>query len=46
LLTITGEVRFLARKELKIRPKGGERANMVISWEIKEGFPKREVLKD
>jgi len=37
---------LLARKELKIGPEGGERANMAISWEIKEGFPKREVLKD
>jgi len=32
--------------KLKIGPEGGERANMAISWEIKEGFPKREVLKD
>jgi len=30
----------------KIGSEGGERANMAISWEIKEGFPKREVLKD
>jgi len=34
------------RKELKIGPEGGERANMAIGWEIKEGFPKRAVLKD
>jgi len=37
---------LLARKELKIGLEGGERVNMAISWEIKEGFPKREVLKD
>ena len=33
-------------KELKIGPEGGERINMAISWEIKEGFPKRKALKD
>jgi len=31
---------------LKIGPEGGERANMAISGEIKEGFPKRAVVKD
>jgi len=46
VLIISNEVRSLVRKELKIRPEGGERINMAISWEIKEGFPKREVLKD
>jgi len=45
LLTISNEVGSLARKKLKIRPEGGERINMAISWEIKEGFLKREVSK-
>jgi len=43
---ISNEIRSLARKGLKIGPEGGERANMPISWEIREGFPKRAVLKD
>ena len=38
VLTISSEVRSLARKELRIRPEGGERANMVTSLENKGRF--------
>lgn len=39
------KVRSLARRELKIRPQGGERANTVINWEIKESFPQKESVE-
>ena len=36
---------FLRKKELKIRPEGGEKQVGLLAWG-KEGFPKRKVLKD
>ena len=45
VLTISSEVRSLARKELKIRPEGGERANTAMSWENKGRFFKKRSVE-
>jgi len=33
---------FVGKIKLKIRPEGGEKVRVAISWEIKKVFQKRE----
>jgi len=37
---------FVGKVKLKIRPEGGEKVRVVISWEIKKVFQKRKTLNN
>jgi len=45
LIIISNKVRSLIRKELKLRPEGGEKVSRPLAG-TKENFPKGKVLKD
>jgi len=45
VVTISSGVRSLARKELKIRPEGGEKVNRPLAGKQKRAFPKRKCVE-